>query len=294
MDHETINHDEVVELNLSQTVSITNTGNIRESVKRRMIEDGLACPAVELMRFHVLVYCTRGSGKHMVDFEDHELRPGTAIWIRPGQVQQWSDVDDHFDADVAVFQSSSVPDLPLFDHLLGATAISHLGNDTDRIERQMAWMAEDLEATNDQATAASVVAVLLRLFARNIDDQDAQRQSPSWRLATDFVASIDENIAQRSVAWHATQVGASTRSVARATAESLGQRPKEVLDSRIILEAQRRLAWSDDDIATVARSLSFSEASNFTKFFRRRTGVAPSEFRDVERRANSTSTEVSD
>ncbi len=42
----------------------------------------------------------------MVDLEEYELRRGTAIWVRPGQVQRWN--DDDFDAEVAVFESSRV------------------------------------------------------------------------------------------------------------------------------------------------------------------------------------------
>jgi AraC-like DNA-binding protein len=212
----------------------------------------------------------------MVDFEDYEMRRGTAIWVRPGQVQRWSDIDDGFDADVAVFESSAVPDLPLFDRLI-ETAITQLDHDTDRLEQQMRWMADDLESNHDPATAAAVVGVILRLFARHAhNDED---NTPGRQLTTAFIGSIERNIGQRSVTWHARQIGASTRSIARATAETFGQQPKDIIDAHVILEAQRRLAWSSDDISTIARALDFSEASNFTKFFRTRTGRAPSTFR---------------
>lgn len=273
--------EDIVELILTKAVNVTNTRFIRESVRHRCEAEGLEEPPVELVQFHVFILCTNGTGLHSVDFEDHEIRPGTAIWIRPGQVQRWSNVHDGFDADVAVFESSSVPDLPLFDHLIGTTGVAQLGKDAARLQQQLDWMAKDLAANDDKATAAAVISVILRLFARNAEGGDETRQTPSQRLTTAFVASIDDNIAERSVTWHAQQIGASTRSVSRATSEALGRRPKEVIDARVILEAQRRLAWSADDIATIARALRFSEASNFTKFFRARTGTAPSAFRDA-------------
>ncbi len=273
--------DDIVELNLSQAVNVTNTTFIRESIQKRVEADGLDGPPVELVRFHVFIHCTRGYGQHMVDFEDHELNPGTAVWIRPGQVQRWSNIHDDFDADVAVFASSSIPDLPLFKHIQGATVIAQLGDDADRLKQQMEWMAADLEANKDLATAAAVVGVILRLFARHAASPNGSGDTPGRRLTASFVESVDRNIEQRSVAWHARQIGASTRSVARATAETLEQRPKQVIDTRVILEARRRLAWSDADIATIARALHFSEASNFTKFFRTRTGTSPSAFRDA-------------
>lgn len=271
--------DDIVELRLSKSVNVTNTSFIRAALRERMQADSLDRPPIELVQFHVFIHCTRGTGRHMVDFEEHEMARGTAIWIRPGQVQRWDDLHDQFDADVVVFESSSIPDLPLFERLLGSTATAHLGDDTTRLQQQMDWMADDLESTADHATAAAVVGVVLRLFARHgtsIDDE-----TPARQLTNAFVESIEGNIHERSVAWHANQIGASTRTVARATRETLGQAPKDIIDASVILEARRRLAWSNDDIATIARALRFSEASNFTKFFGSRMGMSPSAFRQT-------------
>lgn len=270
--------EDVVEMELSQPVAVTHTDRIRALVHERVVTDGLDRPPVELVQFNVFVHCTRGSGHHMVDFEEVEMRPGTALWIRPGQVQRWGAVDDGFDADVVVFASSAVPDLPLFDRLAGQTSTAQMGDASAALQEQTAWMAAELESSGDTSVAAAVVGVILRLFARQSDAEFAG-DAPRGRLATAFVDSIDSDIEERSVSWHAKRIGASTRSVARATIEILNQRPKEVIDSRVILEAQRRLAWADDDIATIARALRFTEASNFAKFFRARTGTSPSEFR---------------
>ncbi len=278
--------DEIVEMTLSRVVNVTNTNFVRSKIQERVDADGLDGPPIELVRFHVFIHCTRGSGRHMVDFCDIEMNPGSAIWIRPGQVQRWSNSDDDFDADVVVFDSSVIPELPLFDHFIGTTSITQLGADTNRLQQQIEWMTADLESNQDHAVAAAVVGVVLRLFARQAKTDDSSN-APGQQLAKAFVDSIDLNIGERSVAWHAQRIGASTRSVARATAASLNQRPKEVIDARVILEARRRLAWSDSDIAIVARELRFSEASNFTKFFRSRTGVSPSHFRAIVASMNS-------
>lgn len=271
--------EEVVELRLSRSVAKTDTSFIRRAVRDRARTEGLECSQVELVQFHVFVHCTRGAGRHMVDFETIDITEGTAIWIRPGQVQRWSDTEDDFDADVVVFESSVIPELPLFDHFAGRTSVAHLDSDSPRLQEQIQWLASDLASTEDKSVAAAVVRVILRLFARNVNADEAH-SNPRRRLANAFINSIDENIEQRSVTWHAQQIGASARSVSRATIETLDLRPKEVIDSRVILEAQRRLAWSDDDVATIARTLRFSEASNFTKFFRARTGQSPTLFRE--------------
>ena len=42
--------------------------------------------------FHVLAIVRSGQGRVTVDFERHDLVPGTVVWIRPGRVHRWDDV----------------------------------------------------------------------------------------------------------------------------------------------------------------------------------------------------------
>ncbi len=274
-------HD--VELTLSRPVNVTDTGHIRAYIGDRVRSEGLTGPPVELVQFNVFILCTEGFGRHMVDFEEHPLRPGTAIWVRPGQVQRWSETHDGFDATVVVFDSAVVPDLPLFDGLRAYVAVTDLGPDAALLRDQMDWLARDLEATGDHALAAAVVGVMLRLFARHGDAARDRSDSPRQLLAEAFVRSVEEHIDQRSVAWHAQRVGASPRTVARATNHAFSQPPKELIDALVMLEARRRLAWSGDDVAVIARALGFSDSSNFTKFFRGRAGTPPTTFREGHR-----------
>ena len=278
--------DHVVEMTLSRAVNVTDTTHIRRHLAALCASEERSGWPVELVHFEVFILCTAGQGRHVVDSVEHELRPGTALWIRPGQTQQWSERHSHFEATVAVFESVRIPDLPLFETAIASNTMVMLDDDAELLRQQMDWMAADLEATQDEATAAAVVGVILRLFARRSID-DTSPRSARHDIADAFARSVAEHPTERSVAWHARNIGSSTRTVSRATAEALGQRPKELLDTHLVVEAQRRLAWSGDDVATIARSLDFSDASNFTKFFRRRTDSSPSEFRERFRSAST-------
>ncbi|GAA2697348.1 helix-turn-helix domain-containing protein [Actinoplanes palleronii] len=58
---------------------------------------------------------------------------------------------------------------------------------------------------------------------------------------------------------------------------------KELIDRRIVLEAQRLLAHSDHTAAQIAARLGFASATNFSKYFHTRTGVTPIAFRGSSR-----------
>ena len=45
--------------------------------------------APQRVDFHCLVMVQSGQGKHMIDFVEHRLKPGTVLLVKAGQVQQW-------------------------------------------------------------------------------------------------------------------------------------------------------------------------------------------------------------
>ena len=55
--------------------------------------------------------------------------------------------------------------------------------------------------------------------------------------------------------------------------------PLKVISERINLEAQRLLQFSDKNMNEITEELGFSEASHFSKFFKRQIGVSPNAFR---------------
>lgn len=56
--------------------------------------------------------------------------------------------------------------------------------------------------------------------------------------------------------------------------------PLKVISERINLEAQRLLQFSDKNMNEITEELGFSEASHFSKFFKKHTGSSPSVFKN--------------
>ncbi|AXE83709.1 Exoenzyme S synthesis regulatory protein ExsA [Streptomyces sp. Go-475] len=63
---------------------------------------------------------------------------------------------------------------------------------------------------------------------------------------------------------------------------------KKYIDERVLLEAERLLPHTDRAAKDVAAELGFADPSDFTKFFRLRTGTTPGEFRARALRADGT------
>nr|WP_246164293.1 helix-turn-helix domain-containing protein [Xanthovirga aplysinae] len=72
----------------------------------------------------------------------------------------------------------------------------------------------------------------------------------------------------------------TTKRLNKATSSVLGKSPKEIVGNRIILEAKRLLAYTNESIKEIGFHLGFEEPTNFIKYFRKHCNVTPFEFRE--------------
>jgi len=77
----------------------------------------------------------------------------------------------------------------------------------------------------------------------------------------------------------AGELGITTTQLNRVCRQVLGQTALAVLHARIVLEAQRDLAYTTMTVKQIGLGLGFGDAAYFTRFFQRRTGRAPTAWR---------------
>lgn len=95
-----------------------------------------------------------------------------------------------------------------------------------------------------------------------------------------FRSLIDEHMRRRwSVAQYAEQLGISAGQLSRLTRESLGKSSIDMINERVLFEAQRELVYTNGSIKQIADSLGFDDESYFGRFFRKHMGVSPHAYR---------------
>lgn len=83
-----------------------------------------------------------------------------------------------------------------------------------------------------------------------------------------------------SCQFYADQLHTTTIGLNRACKTVAGKNAGDLIHDRIILEAQRMLIYSPATVSLIAYELGFTDPAYFSRFFKRRVGVAPSTFRD--------------
>jgi AraC family transcriptional activator of pobA len=83
----------------------------------------------------------------------------------------------------------------------------------------------------------------------------------------------------QSVPDYAAALGVSQSRLRSVCLSLTGQSPIQMIHARVLLEAKRQLHYTDRSVKEIARSLGIQDAAYFTRFFSRRAGVSPREFR---------------
>ncbi|MGW7577578.1 helix-turn-helix domain-containing protein [Streptomyces sp. NPDC054765] len=240
--------------------------------------------------FHVLALVRSGEGRHEADFAEHLLRPGSVVWIRPGTVHRWTDVD-RVDGPLILCEPGFLPAPGPAAH----AAADSFASSTWRLDgraRELTLLAADHLAAEYAAALAEPAAsppllahLLAALVLRALPDEPAPApvgQDHDHRVFHRYRAAVEREFARcHQVDHYAQALGYDRRTLTRATRATTGLGAKQFLDRRILLEAQRLLAHTDLSAARCAERVGFTDAANFTAFFQRQTGLPPSRWRST-------------
>lgn len=95
-----------------------------------------------------------------------------------------------------------------------------------------------------------------------------------------FRALLDQHFRERwPVERYAQELGISAGQLTRLCRDQLGQSALDVINARVLHEAERELVYSILGVKQIAGLLGFADEAYFGRFFKKHTGRTPTEFR---------------
>lgn len=142
------------------------------------------------------------------------------------------------------------------------------------------------EAWRDLALDAALLQLAVVLGREVPADERALDAAPAPERATAHVrryrALVEARFREQpTLAALAAEVGITPTQLNRVCHQVLGHSALGVLHGRLLLEAQRDLAYTTLSVKQVALGLGFADAGYFSRFFRQHTGHAPSHWRQL-------------
>ena len=140
------------------------------------------------------------------------------------------------------------------------------------------------------AAGLCLLATLLLHAHRGVGDDSSashiQQGLQEYRLTRSHVVVdkfkrlVNEQFkSSEAVASYANRIGVSAGQLTRLTKQVLGQTALEVINARLVFEAERELTYTADSIKQIAAKLGFEDEAYFSRFFKKETGQSPKAFR---------------
>lgn len=244
-----------------------------------------------------ILFCRRGSATVTVDQLRDRVTRDTLLLLLPGSILHLNERTDDFRVRFCAFSLELFSEAayrldPSFFHILHEHAIIRL---PDRIiEGVRNWFQMASYTYRDRGNIFRNTIIRNRLQNVLLEAFDkTQRFAPDVHSQTGttrqadlfqrFVALVREHCTeQREVAFYADRLCISTRylsTIIRSVAHSTA---KEFIDRSVVLEIKMLLGSTELSVQEIAYRLHFPDQSYLGRFFKKHTGVSPTEFRNAK------------
>lgn len=238
--------------------------------------------------FYLILYITRGSGVHTIDFTDYPVKPRSVFLMTPGQVHSWN-LDKKTEGYIVFFtrafyrmqmRESNLTDFPFY-HSLTATPAWVIGED-----RAIDFVFEEMHTEFRENVEVNLrllrnyLDILLLKLARYFPKTGGVPQNSATYKLRKLAGLIEANYRKvRQPGQYADMMNLSTSYLNSLCKEALGKTLTQLIHERVILEARRLFSYSDANVNEVAAALNFTDVSYFIRFFRKHTGMTPEAFK---------------
>lgn len=181
-----------------------------------------------------------------------------------------------------------IPNLLPLIHEPRITPLIRNGHNDERVLQLYMAIEQELSmpALGQTAMCMSLVSALFIQILRLSDIlPKANQQALFSRKAEQidkFLKIVEQKFRMRlSIDDYANEMGMTPGHLSRLCRLALGISSLDVINMRVIQEAQRELVYTSKTIKQLAASLGFVDEAYFTRFFRKHVGVSPKKFRSL-------------
>jgi AraC family transcriptional activator of pobA len=236
-----------------------------------------------------ILYIRRGRGQASLDTQAHELRGPCAVTV-PALVPHGFRFQPGIDGTVFTVMQSHLAALlagepGLRERAIAARVLPVPATGARALVRAAARVEEEFRTPRPWrglAIDAALCALVLALV-REAPGVTGAAVRPAARapLHLDRYRALVEASFRRQprLAALAAELGITPTQLNRVCRQLTGRPALSVLHARLVLEAQRELAYTGLSIKQIALGLGYCDAGYFTRFFQRQTGRTPTQWR---------------
>lgn len=242
---------------------------------------------------HTLIYVIEGSYKTKIGFQEFTISPNQIVILQAGAVFSAEQVSKnvkgftcHFHPNILVGKFGNrylVSDFQFLNN--GNYPIININKESKKLilnllERLATEFKSDIKPNSDiiHSYLYTLLTELKIIYGLN----NFQRQNASFHITSQFRMLANEKVKENlKVADFAKMMNISPNHLNKSVKISTSKSASEILDEIKLIEIKYLLYQSTLSISEISYEMGYLDPSYFTRFFKKRENVSPTEFREL-------------
>ena len=250
----------------------------------------------------MMIFCISGHVRMSINLNEFDFKAGSLFLNVPGNLLKLSEYVDSGKEDqryvVVAMTKEFVTGLRMDINKVFNDCLSMLGNPSIELTEDQQKLVGNYISLMCAVVKSNVIncreainSILLSLFyvvtgigserIRDIGEEVRNSSNRSKAIFEQFIKLVSEyHLQHRNVGFYADKLCLTPKYLSKLIKTATGRSAPDWIDAYVILEAKNLLKYSNVTIKEVVYRLNFPNQSVFYKFFKARTGMTPSEYRN--------------
>jgi len=236
---------------------------------------------------YFIVLIDSGSITYKLDLQDITIADGDLLFAMPNQIFVPPAKTDNLKYFKVLFDENTLALLPQrFSFLINPLNSQTITLDNAARERvkKVFEILDQILHTEKQLTDSEIIIAYLNLLLSELNSAYFKNEpidlvNSNLSKFVEFKLIVETNLTEQpSINTIAERLALTTNSLYRLVKEYSGTSPKDFFTNRLMIEAQRKLRYSNLSVKELAYELGFNDPDYFSRLFKKSTGKSVSEF----------------
>ena len=242
--------------------------------------------------FYVILLFTENKGNYNLNFKEYTYEKRTLFTLRKDNVHKFYKSDAKglllvFSENFIVAHANELEAAKiflLFNEMLASPKLQLTEVEYQEILTLIDLIKQEYFGLNDVYSPSIIrnyfQIIITKLFRIKSTDNIVFDNSKYLAMFLAFQALVEkECFTHKKVSFYAKEMGVTSKTLNNVTQSIIHQSAKALINDVVIIQSKRLIINSSASLTEIAYQVGFKEPTNFFKYFRKYTGVSPSQFR---------------
>ncbi|MBP7699670.1 MAG: helix-turn-helix domain-containing protein [Saprospiraceae bacterium] len=233
-----------------------------------------------------------GNGTHLIDFAEYEFTSKSIHFIQPFQIHTLNR-NSKSDGLVIMFHEHYFHTSPLNKQLFAtftslklrklSPIVSLKESEFSQLWQLLQVLKEDLKSPNvfTKTIISNYLNIIFCQCIKHFGHISFASKNQYIEIYNAFISNlIQHNFENLSINDYAILISCSTKQLRNACEHCSGLTPSDIIHDFILQKAKQMLLFDKKTVKEVASELNFTDVAHFTNFFKKKTGILPSYYKD--------------